>query len=172
MKKLIIKFGLIGGLLMVGFGFVSVALVGTAEGGYALGEIIGYASILVAMLLIIVAQLNYRKEQGGLLSFSEAFKIGLGISSIGGLAFGLYNAVYVLWIDPDFMRNYFAYTENIQITDPSFEAKYQVYPDSYGFFASTFGQSLLMFLTVFLIGFVISIIGGLFLQRKQTLKTT
>lgn len=156
---------------MVGFGFVSVALTGTGSDGYALGEVIGYTSILVAMLLIIVAQLNYRKEQEGLLSFSEAFKIGLGISSIGGLAFGLYNAVYVLWIDPDFMRNYFAHTQGVALTDPTFESRYQSYLDSYGIFASTFGQSLLMFLTVFLIGFVISIVGGLILQRKQTLKT-
>lgn len=171
MKKLIIKFGLIGAVLMVGLGFVSVSLVGSGPDGYSTGEIIGYTSILVAMSLIVVAQINYRKEQDGVLSLGEAFKIGLGISSIGGLAFGLYNAIYVLWIDPDFMRNYFAYSEQIDVTGPGFEARFQEYMDGYGIFATTFGQSLLMFLTVFLIGFVITIVGGLILQRKGTLKT-
>ncbi|WP_420387743.1 DUF4199 domain-containing protein [Roseivirga sp.] len=171
MKKLIIKFGLIGAVLMVGLGFVSVSLVGSGPDGYSTGEIIGYTSILVAMSLIVVAQINYRKEQEGVLSFGEAFKIGLGISSIGGLAFGLYNAIYVLWIDPDFMRNYFAYSEQIAVTDPGFEARFRAYMDEHGIFATTFGQSLLMFLTVFLIGFVITIVGGLILHRKGTLKT-
>lgn len=157
---------------MVGLGLVSVALLGSESEGYSWGEVIGYTSILVAMLLIIVAQINYRKDQEGLLSFGEAFKIGLGISSIGGMAFGLYNAFYILVIDPDFMKNYFSYSENVSITDPTFEAKYQEYLDSFGIFASTFGQSLLMFLTVFLIGFVITIVGGLILQKKVTLKTS
>lgn len=172
MKKLIIKFGSIGSALMVGAGLITMAIFGTDDSGYALGELIGYTSILVAMLLIIVAQINYRKENEGNLSFGEGFKIGLGISTIGGLAFGLYNAIFVLWIDPDFMRSYFAYSEKIAMTDPSFEAKYQMYEESYGVFATTFGQSLLMFLTVFLIGFVVSIVGGLILQKKQNPETT
>lgn len=166
MKKLIIKFGLIGSALMIGAGLITLAIFGTDESGYAIGELIGYLSIMVAMGLIIVAQLNYRKDNNGILSFADAFKMGLGISTIGGLAFGIYNAVYVVWIAPDFMKQYFAYSEGIEMSDPSFDAKYQMFVESYGIFASTFGQSLLMFLTVFLIGFVVSITGGLIFQQK------
>lgn len=171
MKKLIIKFGLIGASLIVGVPLLSIAIVGLGPDSFAVGELIGYSTIVIAMLLIIVAQLNYRKEQGGQLSFGDAFKIGLGISTIGGLAFGLYNTVYVLFIDPEFNEKYFAYSMGLERGTPAFQQQYAEALSGNNFMFSIEGQALLMFLTVFLIGFVISIIGGLILQRKGVIKT-
>lgn len=171
MKKLIIKFGLIGAALVVGIPLLSIAFTGTGTDSFAVGEIIGYSTIVIAMLLIIVAQVSYRKEQDGLLSFGDAFKIGLGISAIGGLAFGLYNTVYVLIIDPDFNEKYFAYSMGLERGTPEFEQQFAALMSEGSFMYSVGGQALLMFLTVFLIGFVVSIIGGLILQRKQNFKT-
>ena len=156
---------------MVGIPLLSIAFVGLGPDGYAIGELIGYSTIVIAMLLIIVAQVNYRKEQDGQLSFGEAFKIGIGISTIGGLAFGLYNTVYVLWIDPEFNEKYFAYSMGLERGTADFQQQYAAAMSGSNFMYSIGGQALLMFLTVFLIGFVVSIIGGLMLQRKQNLKT-
>lgn len=169
MKKLIIKFGLIGAALVVGIPLLSTAFTGLD--GFAVGELIGYSTIVVAMLFIIPAQVSYRKEQDGLLSFGDAFKIGLGISTIGGLAFGLYNTVYVLIIDPEFNEKYFAYEMGLERGTAEFEKQYAALMEGGSFMYSVGGQAILMFLTVFLIGFVVSIIGGLILQRKQNLKT-
>ena len=171
MKKLIIKYGLIGAALVVGIPLLSTAITGTGPEGFEVGEIIGYSTIIIAMLLIIVAQVSYRKEHDGLLSFGDAFKIGLGISAIGGLAFGLYNTVYVLIIDPEFNEKYFAYTMGLERGTPEFEQQFSALMNEGSFMYSVGGQALLMFLTVFLIGLVVSIIGGLILQRKGTLKT-
>lgn len=172
MKKLIIKFGLIGASLVVGIPLLSIAIVGLGPDSFAVGELIGYSTIVIAMLLIIVAQLSYRREQNGLLSFGDAFKIGLGISTIGGVAFGLYNTVYVLFIDPEFNEKYFAYSKGLERGTPEFQAQYAAAQLGNDFMFSIGGQALLMFLTVFLIGFVVSIVGGLILQRKQKIKTT
>lgn len=171
MKKLIIKFGLIGAALVVGIPLLSIAFIGTGADSLALGEIIGYSTMVIAMLMILIVQANYRKEQEGLLSFGDAFKIGLGISAIGGLAFGLYNTVYVLWIDPEFNEKYFAYSMGLDRGTPSFQQQYAEAMSGSNFMYSISGQAILMYLTVFLIGFVVSIIGGLILQRKQKLKT-
>ncbi len=119
------------------------------------------------MLLIIVAQINYRKEQDGRLSFGQGFKIGLGISTIGGLAFALYNTVYVLFIDPEFNEKYFAYSMGLQRGSADFQQQYAEALSGNNFMYSLEGQALLMFLTVFLIGFVVSIAGGLILQKNK-----
>lgn len=52
-----------------------------------------------------------------------------------------------------------------------FQKQYAALMEGGSFMFSVGGQAILMFLTVFLIGFVVSIIGGLILQRKQDLKT-
>lgn len=167
MKRLVLKYGLIGAALLVGIQLLAIPFIGLGPDTYAIGEVIGYSSILVAMLLILIAQYTYKKnENEGVMSFGEGFKLGTMIATIGGLAFGFYNLIYVLFIEPDFLMQYFSYIENVALDAADFEARYQAYVDSQGFWATIGGQSLLMFLTVFLIGFVISIIGALIFQSK------
>lgn len=167
MKRLITKYGLISSALIVGIPLLTIPIIGIGPDTYSIGEVIGYSTIAVAMLLILVAQYSFKKnENDGVMSFGEGFKMGLSISAIGGLAFGIYNVIYVLFIEPDFFKQYFAYMENISVDAVDFEARYSAYAESLGFWYTMPGQFLLMFLTVFLIGFVVSIIGALIFQSK------
>ena len=68
---------------------------------------------------------------------------------------------------PDFNEQYFAYAEGLEIGTPEFETKFAAMMESNGFMFSVLGGTILMFVTVFLIGFIISVISALMLQRKQ-----
>ncbi len=136
---------------------------------FSSGEIVGYSSIIVAMALIFFAVKNHRdKINDGIISFGESMKIGLAISAMGGIAWGLYNFIFVTWIMPDFNEQYFAYAEGLEIGTPAFEAKFEALMSGSGSFMYTpIGGTILMFFTVFLIGLVISVISSLVLQTKS-----
>lgn len=171
MKAFIQKFGIISVAIIFGVNLISIAILGVGGESYGMGEIIGYATILVAELLILVAIAQYKKQQGGVITFGQAFKLGIGIAALGGLAFGLYNVIYILWIDPLFNERYFAYSMNLDMNAPDFADQYAAFAAEQGFFLSISFQTFLMFMTVFLIGLVISVIGGLVFQSKGKVTT-
>lgn len=166
MKTLIQKFGLISVAIIFGVNLISLAIFGTGEEAYGTGELIGYSTIIIAELMILVAIGQHKKENGGRISFGQAFRLGIGIASLGGLAFAIYNVVYVLYIDPLFNERYFAYQNGLDMAAADFADKYAAFAAEQGFFLSIPFQTLLMFLTVFLIGLIISVVGGLIFQSK------
>ncbi|MEO1216548.1 MAG: DUF4199 domain-containing protein [Bacteroidota bacterium] len=168
MKKRIFKTAAIGSALMVGIPLLSLIFIGTGPESFTIGEVIGYSTIFIAMALIFFAIRSFRDdENGGLLSFGEGMKIGTAIAALGGLAFGLYNLLYVLVIDPDFTEKYLAYTSGLETGSPEVAAKVVEMKEAYGFWMTVEGQTVTMFMTVFLIGFIITVISSIILQNKK-----
>ncbi len=166
MKTFIQKFGLISVAIIFGVNLISLAIFGTGESSYGIGELIGYSTIIIAELMILVAIGQYKKQNDGVISFGQAFKLGLGIATLGGLAFAIYNVIYVLVIDPLFNERYFAYQNDLDMNAADFAEQYAAFAAEQGFFLSIPFQTFLMFMTVFLIGLIISVIGGLVFQSK------
>lgn len=107
-----------------------------------------------------------------MISFGESMKIGLVISAMGGIAWGLYNFIFVTWIMPDFNQQYFAYAEGLEIGTPDFEVKFEALMNgSESFMYTHLGGTILMFFTVLLIGLVISLISSLVLQSKSKMES-
>ena len=168
MKKIIIKFGLIGAAICVVLPFLSTLILEKGPEGYATGELVGYTSIIVAMSLVYFAMRTYRdKENDGEINFGEGMKIGTVISSIGGIAFALYNLIFVLFIDPDFNEKYFAYQTGLERGSEEFQKQFTALMETGGFMYTAAGGTLLMFFTVFLIGFVLTVISSLILKTGQ-----
>ncbi len=168
MKKIVIKYGLWGAAIVVGIPLLSSLIMGNGEESYSMGEIIGYSSMIVAMSLVYFAMRVYRdKENDGQINFGEGMKIGTLISVLGGVAFAVYNLVFVLWIDPEFGEKYFAYQEGLERGTDEFQQKFSAMMETGGFMYSTVGGTILMFMTVFLIGLVLSVISALIVKTKQ-----
>ena len=110
-------------------------------------------------------QLFRDNENKGLMTFGEGMKIGLAVSSIGGLAFAIYNWIFVTWVMPDFNEQYYAYMSGNEIGTPEFNAGFNEMMETSGFMYSKVGGSLVMFFTVFLIGLVISVISSMILKK-------
>ncbi len=165
--KTTLKYGWIACAIVVGIPALSMAILGTGSDGFDKGEIIGYSSIIVAMGLVYFAMRHFRdKENDGTMSFGEGMKIGLLISTMGGLAWGIYNLIFVKLIMPNFYEEYYAHQSGYAIGSPEFEQGFAQMKSEMGFWVSDFGVTLLMFLTVFIIGVVISLISAIIVQRK------
>ena len=85
MKKNVLVFGLIAGLVVSVFmGASMIYMNNNSDASHGTSSIVvGYLSMLIAFSLIFVAVKNYRdKQNGGVISFGKAFKMGLLISLI------------------------------------------------------------------------------------------
>ena len=99
MKKSVLRYGGYSAAVLVILFVIGVAL---GEGlDYGIREVIGYASIILSLLFVFFGIKHYRdQENNGLISFGKGLVIGLLISVIASLAFGLIDLIYVRFINP------------------------------------------------------------------------
>lgn len=172
MKNIIIRNGLYITLIIVGIPVLGYLIEGPVTKDAALNsEIVGYGSMIVSLaVFIFLGARKYRNEiNNGTLTFKEGIKIGLLITVIPALAFGIYNHVYVEWIDPEFMDNYWTWSmESMkQKLDPAdFEVWLEDMEAQREMFANPFLGFLLMFSTVFLIGVIVTLLVALGLRKQ------
>jgi len=168
MKSTIIKYGSYGLLTAVILFFLALWL---GQGlDYSAQEVIGYVTMIASLSFIYFGIKHYRDQvNNGFVSFGRALSIGLLISALVGLGIGIADYVYTTVINPDFAQEFLdtsLETMKTTLSADEFEvekAKLTQQMEDYG--GSGF-LAFIMFITVVLIGFVISLISGLILQRK------
>ena len=171
MKKTILRYGLIGAAALVGINVILLLIMGLPEADdYATGEVIGYSTIVVALIPVFLAIKYYRDHNPEeAMGFWRALGLGTAVAVFPSIAFALYNWVYVSWIDPAFNEKYYGYLmEKAQAEmSPSEFATYSTQVEAQqAMFANPFVMGVLMFITVFLIGVLIAFISALVLNRR------
>lgn len=168
MKNTIQRYGLYGALSICLLFLLSLWI---GEGlSYGAQEVIGYTSMVISLGFVFFGIKHFRdKENNGTVSFKKALVIGILISLITALAFGLLDFIYVKYINPGFMEEY--YTNNLQILEDTlpaaeFEVKKAKLESQKELFMNPAMSFILMSVTVLMIGFIISLLSALILQRK------
>ncbi len=169
MKKTIKKFGiygaLLGGIIFIASHFIPWNM------DFDTMEIYGYASIFASLSFIFFGIKHFRDQMNeGIVSFKNALLIGLAISAIVGLTIGILDVVYVIWINPDFTSQYLEFTlEGMKntLSPEEFVIEKAALIKQMELFDNPIFSGLLMFVLVFAIGIIISIISSLILQRKN-----
>lgn len=153
MKSTVLKYGMYG--LLTGFIIFTLHLVfGIDNLDYSTNEILGYVSIFLSLSFIYFGIKHYRDHiNNGLLPLGKAISIGVLISLMVGLGIAVADFIYTKFIDPSFFSNY----EKLLID--------QGREDEIIKMTST-TAALFMLVLVTVIGFIISLISGLILQRK------
>lgn len=169
MKKVVLRFGLYSIYAMLGFFLIEWLLLGQSK-NYGIREISGWVGILLAVIFVYFGLKYYRdKHKGGSLSFGEGLKLGLLIVLFPSFAFGVFNVIYVTVLDPAFTDKYYSYQiEKIRDTVPASELgqRMKEMQDQREMFSSPFVQFIVMFLSVFIAGLIVTVISALILKRK------
>ena len=88
MKKTVLTYGPIAGVIIVLLMALFIGLM-SKEQDFQMGEILGYASMIVALSTIFVGIRKYRDDElGGMITFGKAFQVGLLITLVA-------SAIYV-----------------------------------------------------------------------------
>lgn len=173
MKNTILKNGLWATVVIVIPTFIAWLVIdGVTPEAYFINEVIGYSSILLAMIFVFLGVKKCRDEHlDGHISFGQALKIGVFITIIPSLAFGAYNILYTEVLDPQMVENYFNVMlekERAVLSATEFAAKKTEMEAQAEMFNNPFIQFFVMFMTVFIIGFIVTLISALFLKKEKT----
>lgn len=153
MKSTVIRFGLYG--LLTGFVIFTLHLaLGINNLDYSTNEILGYVSIFLSLSFIFFGIKHYRDHvNNGMITLGKAIAIGILISLLVGIGIAIADFIYTKFIDPSFFSNF-----EKQLIE-------QGKADEIIKMTST-TAALFMLVLVTIIGFIISLISGLILQRK------
>jgi len=173
MKKTVFRYGTISFAVLCVLGFINY-LASIKIPGYS-GAIGGYVSILLSSTFIYFGIKQFRdNENGGFVSYKQAFVIGVLISVFPSLANGIYDVIYVKFIDPGFMDKYYdlAIQEmRAKLPPDEFREKLKSLESERAMLGNLYIQFLMMFFTVFVIGIVVTAISSLVLSKKSQTKT-
>jgi len=169
MKHTVVKYGIyamLSGFLLFGLPFFFGMGI---ENEY--NQFLGYSSIVLSLLFIFFGVKHYRdKVNNGNVFFGQAIEISMLIALFSAVGVAIFDYIYTTQINPDFSTGYLEYSiKKMEATLPAEEssikgAELKQQMEDYG--GSGF-MAALMFVTVVVIGFIISLISGLILQRKN-----
>ena len=168
MKKTVFKFGLYGSITICVLFLLSWFVLDDLP--YFSQEVLGYISMIVSLGFVFFGIKQYRDiENDGKVSFKKALLIGILISLITALAFGILDVFYTEVLNPEFTTEYYNHSvETLKASLPAdeFEAKLAEMESQKELFSNPLFSFAVMALTVFVIGFIISLLSALVLQRK------
>ncbi|MEM7484222.1 MAG: DUF4199 domain-containing protein [Bacteroidota bacterium] len=168
MKKTVIKFGIYGSIAICILFLTSWFAL--SDLSFSTQEVLGYISIILSLSFVYFGIKHYRdKENDGTVGFKKALIIGVLISLIVSIVFGVLDVFYIKVINPDFTVEYYENsieTMRASLPKTEFETKLAEMESQKALFANPFLSFSIMAMTVFVIGFIISLISALTLQRK------
>lgn len=169
--KIISRYGLYSAGFLIATGLLLFFILGPSPDYYEIGEVLGYTSITLSLVFVYFGIRKYRNEHlNGNISFGQAVKTGLLIAIFPALAFGIYNIIYAEILDPDFMENYYQYqlqtmeatmsTQEYEVARDQMEAEKEM-------FMNPAVQFFAMFLSVWIIGLIITLVSSFTLSKYQ-----
>lgn len=168
MKKTILRFGAYGGITISVLFMISWFALDHLP--MSIQEILGYASMIVSLSFVYFGIKHFRdKENEGKISFKKALAIGVLISLITALVFGLLDVLYTEVLNPEFMDKYYnEVSANLKASLPAneLEIKLAQLESEREQFSNPVFSFTIMASTVFIIGFIITLLSSLVLQRK------
>jgi hypothetical protein len=168
MHKTAIRHGLIIALILILLVGI-LYFVFSSQTLFDLGEVFGYTTMVIAMLMVYFGIKRYRdKELNGQITFGQAFGMGVYIAVIGSFLYGIFEGIFYEVTDFKVVYMDF-YVEKINNSGQSPEViqqQLQEMQQQFAMWDSPFMMGLLMFLTVFIIGVIIALASAAILRKK------
>jgi len=169
MKKTILKFGLISGILC---SLMMVATVPLADQiGFDRSEYVGYTIIVLSFLLVFFGIRSYRDNAGaGKITFAKAFVVGISITLITCICYVVTWEILYFTVLHDFMDKYDAYLIEKARAAGASAAALQAQLQQMNKFKEQYENPLfnaaVTFLEPFPVGLAITLISAAILRKK------
>jgi len=178
MKKNIIVYGVIAGIIVSVLMLFSVNNLSHREGGidYNTSLLIGYASMLIAFSLVFVGIRNYRdKYNNGVISFGKGFKIGLFMVLIASTIYVVAWLIDYYFFIPDYMDKYSAQMlgelKANGATQMEIDKQTKQMADMAAMLKNPFYNAMMTYVEILPVGLVVTLISVLVLKRTSLQKS-
>jgi len=177
MKKIVIKYGIIAGLITAGLMLATMPLFvkGTVKMEHGLW--IGYTGMVIALSLVFFGVKSFRDQHaGGKITFGEGFLIGLGITLIASLFYIIAWEITFSRSGEWFMQQWSTDEMDKLKTSGATAAELQVAKQKWNEFSQLYQNPLIRFgmtlMEIFPIGILISLFIAALLRKKEFLSST
>jgi hypothetical protein len=177
MRKNIIIYGLIAGIIVSVLMLISVNSISHREGDFDYNRslILGYASMLIAFSLVYVGIRNYRdKYNGGVISFGKAFKTGIMIVLIASTMYVVAWLIDYFYFIPDFGEKYSVHMlDKLKASGASqteIDSQTKEMANMTAMLKNPFYNAMMTYLEILPVGLVVTLISSLVLKRKTAKK--
>ena len=173
MLRTILKYGVIAGVVVGGFEFLTfAAFSGMPPLKY--GMVIGYTTMLIALSAVFVGIKRHRDvDRGGVIGFWPAFAVGLGISFIAGIFYVVAWEAVQAMTHMDFASSYAkAIIEDETAKGASAEALAKLTADMAAFkvqYAEPLFRLPMTFIEIFPVGVLVSLVSAGLLRNRRFL---
>ncbi len=172
MKKLVLVYGIIAGVIVAGMMAFSTGYY-CARGDFEGGMIYGYSAMIIAFSMIIVGTKGFRdKHNGGVISFGKAFKVGFFITLIASTIYVISWLIIYYNFVPDFMDKYAtAMLTKAQASGASaaeLAKKTTEMAQMKEWYKNPLFVILMTYVEILPVGLVVSLISALILKRNRT----
>jgi hypothetical protein len=174
MKKTIIVHGIIAGIIVSFLMLSSLVYYSHCNGNadYGGSMLIGYASMLIAFSLVFVGIRNYRdKYNEGVISFGNAFKIGIMIVLIASTFYVVTWLIDYFYFIPDFMEKYSAHAlDKLKASGASqieIDKQAKEMANFAKMYKNPFFNAMITYAEILPVGLVVTLISALILKRKS-----
>lgn len=173
MRKNIIVYGLIAGIVVSVLMLISVNSINHREGNFDYNRslVIGYVSMLIAFSMVFVGIRNFRnKYNNGVISFGKAFKIGILIVLIASTIYVLAWLVDYFFFIPDFMEKYSSHMldqlKSSGASQPEIDKQAKEMASFAVMYKNPFFNAMMTYVEILPVGLVVTLISALVLKRK------
>lgn len=173
MKKIVLTFGLIGGLVSAALMFATMPFIDKI--GFDKGHYVGYTGIVASFLLVFFGVRSYRENIGnGSISFGRAFSVGILITLITCFFYALSWQILSYTLMSDFMEKYGNYVREQAITSGASPQDLQLQQQQFEAFKKLYANPFLRFLITFVVeplpvGLLVTLVSALILRKKPKL---
>ncbi|HWM91123.1 MAG TPA: DUF4199 domain-containing protein [Thermoanaerobaculia bacterium] len=171
MKKIVLRFGLASGAILVAMGAVMLPLCMSGTIDFDGGEVLGYSAMVLAFLLVFFGIRSYRDNVAdGSISFGRAFKVGILITLTTCAMYVVVWEITYFGFYPDFLDQYTEYTLTKMREDGESAAAIQKTTAQLAtmakYYDNVFFNAGITFLEVFPVGLIVTLVSAAILRRK------
>lgn len=169
MKKIVITFGVIGGILISAMMLITIPFQDKLGFGHSL--VVGYTTMVASFMLVYFGIRSYRKHVGeGRITFGRAFAVGILITLITCVFYVVTWQVMYFYFMPDFMTKYGSYeVEKLRASGASetaIHAKLVEMRKAKAMEDNPLTNAAMTFLEPFPVGLLITLLSAATLRRK------
>ena len=166
MKKVVLTYGLLAGLLIVVLGII----IQMSFGDHSI--VTGYVTMILSLLMVFFGIKSYRDQhQGGVISFWGGFKVGILIALIASFFYVVGWEIYSSLYMPNFMEEYAARTIEEMKAEGASAAKLSETMAEMEYWKEIYKNPFIrvgmVFLEIFPVGLLVTLIYAAILRRKD-----
>ena len=173
MKKVVLTFGVISGAIAAGLMWLLMALFKTGTVNFDNGEWFGYATMIVALSMVFFGIKSYRDNNGGRIGFWRGVQVGLMISIISALCYGIGWEIYYQTSSGTLIDEYSAHYIEKMRADGVPAEKVEQAAQEMASFAQMYKNPVIRFaitlMEILPIGIIVTLVSAALMRRRELL---